>query len=101
MEDDTPHFLYHCPCPNCGSSDALSVYSDGHGYCFSCNTYFKGKNNSNYEKGAKRKMSKECISIEDLKGEFKAIPSRGLTEDTCRKYKYYIGSYKGAGCLLL
>ena len=40
-------------------------------------------------------MSKECISIEALNGEFKAIPSRGLTEDTCRKYKYYIGSYKG------
>ena len=94
MEDDTPRFLYHCPCPNCGSSDALSIYSDGHGYCFSCNTYFKG-NNSDYEKGAKKKMSKECVPIEDLKGEFKAIPSRGLTEDTCRKYKYYIGSYKG------
>ncbi len=24
------------PCPNCTSSDAYTLYSDGHGYCFSC-----------------------------------------------------------------
>ena len=32
------------PCLNeeCGSSDAMQVYSDGHSYCFSCNTRFKG-----------------------------------------------------------
>jgi len=29
-------FLYHTNCPNCGSSDALGVFSDGHTYCFSC-----------------------------------------------------------------
>lgn len=23
------------PCPECGSSDALAIYSDGHGFCFS------------------------------------------------------------------
>ncbi len=26
----------HQPCTSCGSSDALSVYDDGHTYCFSC-----------------------------------------------------------------
>lgn len=30
----------HKPCDDCGSSDALSVYSDGHSYCFSCLTWF-------------------------------------------------------------
>nr|DAL31744.1 MAG TPA_asm: DNA directed DNA polymerase [Caudoviricetes sp.] len=29
------YFISHLPCPNCGSHDALAVYSDGHGYCFS------------------------------------------------------------------
>lgn len=28
----------HRPCNTCGSSDALSIYSDGHTYCFSCQT---------------------------------------------------------------
>ena len=32
-------FVAHEPCSNCGSSDANSVYSDGHKFCFSCNTY--------------------------------------------------------------
>lgn len=32
MEDE---FLHHAPCPNCGSSDALGVYTS-HTYCFSC-----------------------------------------------------------------
>lgn len=26
----------HIPCPMCPSSDAYCIYSDGHGYCFSC-----------------------------------------------------------------
>ena len=32
-------FVAHEPCENCGSSDANSRYSDGHTYCFSCQTY--------------------------------------------------------------
>ena len=32
-------FVAHEPCPNCGSSDANSRYSDGHTFCFSCQTY--------------------------------------------------------------
>ena len=29
-------FVRHMPCENCGSSDANSLYSDGHTYCFVC-----------------------------------------------------------------
>ena len=31
-------FIRHEPCPDCGSSDALALYTDGHQYCFSCQT---------------------------------------------------------------
>ena len=31
----------HIPCPKCGSKDNLSVYKDGTGWCFGCETYFK------------------------------------------------------------
>lgn len=94
-------FLYHCPCPNCGSSDAYSVYDDGHGFCFSCNKYFKsndtykGSVGSSLDLGVHKRMAKECMTIESLDGEFKAIPARGLNEDTCRKYGYFIGHYAG------
>ena len=30
-----------CVNEDCGSSDAMQVYSDGHGFCFSCESYFK------------------------------------------------------------
>ena len=29
----------HQPCDNCGSSDSLAIYDDGHTYCFSCHQY--------------------------------------------------------------
>lgn len=29
-------FLKHLPCEKCGSSDANSLYDDGHQYCFAC-----------------------------------------------------------------
>ena len=32
-------FVRHEPCDNCGSSDANSLYTDGHKFCFSCRTY--------------------------------------------------------------
>ena len=34
IENDS-EFMYHDSCPDCGSSDALAVYSDEHTYCFS------------------------------------------------------------------
>ena len=33
-------FVRHDPCPDCGSSDALAVYTD-HTFCFKCNTFKK------------------------------------------------------------
>lgn len=32
LESDS-EFLHHDSCPDCGSSDALAVYSDEHTYC--------------------------------------------------------------------
>jgi len=39
MTSEQPNvFLRHESCENCGSSDARSVYSDGHTWCFVCHT---------------------------------------------------------------
>jgi len=35
----------HQPCPCGDSSDAFSIYDDGHGYCFSCNKHVKDATN--------------------------------------------------------
>ena len=39
MDNTISEFVAHEPCNNCGSSDANSRYSDGHAYCFACQTY--------------------------------------------------------------
>ena len=31
---------YRQPCESCGSSDAVTIYEDGHGFCFSCLKYY-------------------------------------------------------------
>lgn len=93
--ESTSNFLYHTACPKCGSSDALSVYSDGHAYCFSCNTNFK-----DYTKGETTTMTmkssgKTELNLIDLSELSSSdLVARKITKDTCEKYKYFIGEYQ-------
>lgn len=88
-------FLRHEPCPNCGSSDALAVFSDGHKYCYSCTTYFRPDGSLDNPKGVKMSAS-NMIPLEEL--QISALPVRGITKDTCTKLKYFVGEYKGNPC---
>lgn len=86
-------FLYHEPCPECGSSDACGVFSDGHRYCYSCNTYFRPDGSVKKEV---TRVSKECIPFEDL--EAVSLTKRCISKDTCSKFKYFSTVYKGKPC---
>ena len=89
MDKEDSAFLFHEPCPECGSSDAGSRYSDGHYYCFACQHYEHGDGEvSTHNHFGKKRM--EGL----LTGEFKSLPKRGLTEDTCRKFGYQVGRDK-------
>ena len=58
-EEDSHVIKRNQPCPNtesCCSSDAFQLYSDGHGFCFSCQTYFK----------ASQLMDNEVLDLELL-----------------------------------
>lgn len=97
-------FLYHEPCPKCGSSDACGVFDDGHRYCYSCNTYFKPDDDDNKDKHTSKKtseietnkMSKNCIPLCDLK--INNLTARKINQDTCSKFKYMVGEYNGNPC---
>lgn len=88
------------PCPKCPSSDAFKVEKDtGWGHCFSCGL--------NYPEEATEKYMNELMNLNQpnkkiVKGEFlakerpaatpitkifNAMPSRGFTEDTIRRYR--------------
>lgn len=75
----------HLPCPDCGSSDALAEYSDGHTYCFSCQTIrgavAQGSHTTNL-------IPLTSLSITPLK-------RRGIMSTTCEKYHYYTGYHNG------
>jgi twinkle protein len=74
--DQDSEFVRHIPCPSCGSSDANSLYTDGHEHCFTCNRHT----------GADGDTQQASAPAIDLPGEVLALKSRGLTAETCRKF---------------
>lgn len=81
----------HLPCPDCGSSDALSEYTNNT-YCFSCTTStYTGKSKQQVNNKRRHTMRDEL-----LQGEFVAVKGRGLSQRTCRKYGYHLTSIDGS-----
>ena len=74
----------HISCPCGDSSDAYSIYSDGHGYCFSCSKYFPATSDdtlrSTEEKGEFIPVSitNNWNTALANKGEFIGIPDRNI-----------------------
>jgi len=75
----TSEFVRHTPCNNCGSSDANSLYSDGHAYCFVCHTYTDGDD----------KLHNHMTHNAELKGEAQALRKRNLSEKTCQFFRIF------------
>ena len=83
-------FLHHTTCPSCGSSDGNAVYEDGGTYCWVCGKASKGSGDvplPSYPSGDRKRHRMASL----IDGEVKAIPTRGITEGTAKKYRYSIG----------
>ena len=91
MTDDGSgsHFIEHLPCDKCGSKDNNALYSDGHTYCFGCKAQTPGDGQ------AKKQSTAPELPKTLIDGHYAALPVRGLTEETCRKFDYRISEYKG------
>ena len=83
------HFVQHEPCPACGSSDALSRYSDNHAVCFSCDHYIHGDNStpSNLSKPKTRPL--------EMTGTIQAIQDRRISMDTAKRFGVTVESTGG------
>ncbi len=92
-EETTSEFVEHCPCDECGSSDANGLYSDGHTHCFSCGAWVPGDDSD----GPREKRTKVSSSLVPF-GEYKALKARGISEETCRRFKYSVSKYSGKSC---
>ena len=76
-------FVAHEPCDNCGSSDANSVYSDGHKFCFVCHTYTPAE-------GINLNSQSRKMSNVQLTGYAQELRKRKLSVGTCEKLRIYI-----------
>jgi twinkle protein len=81
----TSNFLKHVSCEACGSSDAGSLYDDGHMHCFAC-----GATVQDYDDDGQLRLDtwaepskpfKPLMNTESV--EYKALPDRGITRQTC------------------
>lgn len=86
----------HLPCPDCGSTDALSEYTNNT-YCFSCSK-------STYTGGSKTQVKttqrRNDMRDELLHGEYIDVKGRGLSAKTCRKYGYHLAEIDGSPAYL-
>ena len=104
-------FVKHVPCEHCGSSDACGVYSDGHTYCFACNTYEseatqEDRQHFRDEVNRYDAMNKGKNVVILATGESKGIEDRGIFRATCDTYgvqvskdnaKHYYPYYNASG----
>ena len=74
-------FVRHIPCDNCGSSDANSLYSDGHTYCFVCHNVTDGDKPIH-----NNKMQGEAY----LTGSAERLQKRNISEKTNRFYQIHV-----------
>ena len=88
-------FVEHIECTSCGSTDANSLYTDGHTYCFSCNTYGKGEGDATASTPA---PTTDNVSGNWVKGEYHDLVKRKISSATCKAMGYKVGEYQGKLC---
>ena len=88
---DDSNFVSHVSCDNCGSKDNAALYDDGHTYCFGCQTYTPGDSEKEVQVSAPiHKLNDDLIE-----GHYDDLAVRRISEETCRKFDYTLGEYKG------
>lgn len=86
------NFVEHGDCSQCGSSDGVGVYDDGHGQCFVCDHHYP-----KYKEGEKPLMTERGTKVSEQKSKYtrpltpvtdvhRGIPKRGLPEDAIKKF---------------
>lgn len=93
-DEQESQFLQHIPCENCGSSDANSLYTDGHQFCFACDHRVPGDGGEGNARRAP-KVADGCLEYGKAQGRYTDLPKRGLLVDICKKYGYWVGKHNG------
>lgn len=71
-------------CGKCGSSDGNVHYDDGHAYCFVCETFTAGSDRLVSVTQLPTPQTRQAMTLS--KGQFGAIPDRGISLEAARTY---------------
>lgn len=89
-------FVEHIACAECGSSDANSLYTDSHTFCFNCNTH---KHGDQAESPVSPKEIRPAGVFNNwIAGEYVDLRKRCISAETCKDFNYQIGEYQGQPC---
>lgn len=96
IKESESEFVRHIPCenPDCGSSDANSLYDDGHTHCFACGTTVQQQNSTSGQPLLNHDHS-VMFSNGLLTGVYQDLVKRKLNKDVCRKFGYFKATHKG------
>jgi twinkle protein len=95
-------FTKHYPCIHCGSSDAVALWSNGRGKCFSCNKpafldQYDDTVVSKFNPNTQREYDMSGDSLQDISNYDSAgVRERGLTKTACDEYDMKV-SYDSNG----
>jgi twinkle protein len=81
-------FVCHTPCESCGSSDANSLYTDGHTFCFRCRTYTQADPDSASTTTTTPRMKNH--GPVQIKGEAITLRKRRIQAEVCKRYGAYV-----------
>lgn len=99
--EDSEAVQTHLPCDDCGSSNALAVYDDGHTFCHKCRKYThpddgdEGDAVPDRDEGDRlgREGPRQERGSSGLPaGTYQALAKRQLTEETCRRFDYQVNN---------
>ena len=82
--EESPLVQKHLPCPDCGSSDALSIRKDGSTYCFSCTKNTRPTTQTNYDSFEEMEQQMDFNTVQTLRSF--PLSSRGISLDTVAHY---------------
>lgn len=82
--EESPLVQKHLPCPDCGSSDALSIRKDGSTYCFSCTKNTRPTTQTTYDSFEEMEQQMDFSTVQTLRSF--PLSSRGISLETVAHY---------------
>lgn len=76
----------YLPCPSCGSSDALSINTDGWSHCFSCEERTPPNRENGMQETVTPVVPLRESELDKLAGQYQPISARQINKITCEKY---------------